>query len=215
VQVTEYPRTPANRPRRLRERVAYDVELVHSILDEALICHVGFDSDGPLTLPMIHARLGDRLYLHASTGSGVALRAGTTPVCVTATLVDGLVLAKSQFHHSMNYRSVVVRGVARTVTESPEKQRALAAIVEHVSPGRAVASRPANAKELAATAVLCVPLESVSAKVRTGGPHDDEEDADLDHWCGVIPLHLAAGEPQSAGYSGPAQPPQPDPRFDG
>jgi nitroimidazol reductase NimA-like FMN-containing flavoprotein (pyridoxamine 5'-phosphate oxidase superfamily) len=213
--VTQYPRTATNTAKRLRERISYDADLVHAILDEALICHVGFDADGPLVLPMVHARVGDNLYLHASTGSGVNLRAEGTAVCLTATIVDGLVLAKTQFNHSMNYRSVVVRGTAHAVTDPQERGEALWAIVEHVSPGRAAASRPANAKELAATAVLRVALESVSAKVRAGGPHDDGDDADLDHWCGVIPLRLTAGAPRPADYTGSEHAPAPDPRLRG
>lgn len=211
--MTEYPRGGANSPRRLRERVGYDADLVHSILDAAPICHVGFEADGPLVLPMIHTRVGDRLYLHASTGSGLALTAAGRRVCVTATILDGLVLAKSQFNHSMNYRSVVVRGPAVTVTDPQEKSEALRAIVEHVSPGRYAVSRPGNARELAATAVLRVALEQVSAKVRAGGPGDDADDEGLAYWAGVIPVRTVHGDPQPADYTGTEPAPGPDPRF--
>lgn len=196
------PRTTGSR---LTERISYDIDVVHAILDEALICHVGFDADGPLVLPMIHARVGDRLYLHTSSGAGLALHA-PAEVCVTVSIVDGLVLAKSQFHHSLNSRSVVVRGSAVAVTDPGERAAALAAIVDHVSPGRSGASRPGNAKELAATAVLRVALREVSAKVRSGPPKDEADDLGLPYWSGVVPLRLVAGEPL-ADEHGAAWPP--------
>jgi hypothetical protein len=213
--VSDFPRTPTNRPHRLPERVGYDRGLAHSILDETLICHVGYDAGGPVVLPMIHARMGDSLYLHASTGSGLSLSGLPAPVCVTATVIDALVLAKSQFHHSMNYRSVVVRGTAAVVTDPDERDRALAAIVDHVSPGRTLGSRAPNRRELAATAVLRVPMESVATKQRTGGPHDDAEDEPLPFWSGVIPMRLVAGEPEPMSDPATAAPPAVDPRFGG
>src|ERR1700761_1749411 len=187
-----YPPTPRTVPTRYRERVRYDRETVHGILDEGLICHVGYLNAGrPLVLPTTHARLGEILYLHGSTGSGPMLAAAGSaeglPVCVTVTLVDGLVLARAALHHSLEYRSVVVVGNARLVQDRGEKLGALAALLDHVVPGRSVDSRPPNERDLAATAVLALDLVEVSAKVRAGGPIDDEEDVALPHWAGVVP----------------------------
>jgi nitroimidazol reductase NimA-like FMN-containing flavoprotein (pyridoxamine 5'-phosphate oxidase superfamily) len=190
---TAYAPTERTLPTRGRKRASYDRALVHSILDEAYVCHLGFVRDGaPVVLPTLYGRVGERLYVHGSTGSRPLRMAGQTdpglPVCLTVTHVDGLVLARSAFHHSINYRSVVVHGVAHQVTDPEELRTALDALVDHVVPGRAADSRPANAKELAATAVLRLDLEEVSAKVRTGGPNDEPEDMDLPHWAGVVPL---------------------------
>lgn len=207
----EYAATPRTRGNRLRERLDYDAATVHAILDEALICHVGFDSSGPLVLPLLHARVGENLYLHLSTGSGLGLSSRPIPVCVTATVVDGLVFAKSQFHHSMNYRSVVVRGDAVEVREPSERQVALRALVEHVAPGRSEASRAADSREDAATLVLRVPLVAASAKLRLGPPIDDAEDQELPYWSGVVPVGLVAGEPQPTDAAGAV--PQTHPRF--
>ncbi|MER7990793.1 pyridoxamine 5'-phosphate oxidase family protein [Streptomyces noursei] len=189
-------------PTRARERASYDEATVHAILDEGYVCHLGFVRDGaPVVLPTLYGRVGDRLYVHGSTGSRPLRMAGgrsTDPglaVCVTVTHVDGLVLAKSAFHHSINYRSVVVHGTAHQVTDEEEKKSALDALVDHVLPGRAADSRPANAKELAATAVLRLDLREVSAKVRTGGPSDEPEDLALPHWSGVLPVAAAYGAP--------------------
>jgi nitroimidazol reductase NimA-like FMN-containing flavoprotein (pyridoxamine 5'-phosphate oxidase superfamily) len=181
--------------RRLPERAQYDSETVHSILDEAFICHVGFVVDGqPYALPTGYARVGDTLYLHGSTGSRLGLRPGMD-VCVTVTLLDGIVLARSVFHHSFQYRSVMVLGRTRLVTDSAEKEAALTALVEHFVPGRSAEARPGNHRERAATAVLAVPLEEVSAKVRTGDPKDEEEDYALPVWAGILPLALTPGKP--------------------
>ena len=148
-------------------------------------------------LPTTHVRLGETLYLHGSTGSGPMLAAAGAPdglpVCVTATLVDGLVLARSAMHHSLEFRSVVAVGNARLVRDDDEKRRALAALLDHVAPGRSTDSRPPSARELAATAVIALDLVEVSAKVRTGGPVDDPEDLTLPHWAGILPLDPAAG----------------------
>ncbi|MEU1018474.1 pyridoxamine 5'-phosphate oxidase family protein [Streptomyces sp. NPDC005898] len=199
--------TPTDRtvPTRSRERASYDRETVHAILDEAYVCHLGFVREGsPVVLPTLYGRVGERLYVHGSTGSRPLRMAGETqegqedpglPVCLTVTHVDGLVLARSAFHHSINYRSVVVHGIAHQVTDPEEKRTALDALVNHVVPGRAADSRPANAKELAATAVLRLDLDAVSAKARTGGPHDEPEDLDLPHWAGVLPLQRGHGGP--------------------
>ena len=178
--------------RRLPERARYDRETVESILDEGLVCHVGFvDGGQPFVVPSAYARWGDRLVIHGSAASRMvkALAAGA-PACVTVTLLDGLVLARSAFHHSMNYRSVVVLGTAAEVTEAEEKRRALDAIVEHVVPGRVAAVRPPSEKELRATRVVALPLDEASAKVRTGPPKDDEADYALGVWAGELPLRL-------------------------
>lgn len=198
-----YAATPRTVPTRAKERASYDRELVHSILDEGSVCHLGFVRDGaPVVLPTLYARVGEYVYVHGSTGSRPLRAAGQEdpglPVCLTVTHVDALVLARSAFHHSLNYRSVVVHGTARTVTDPAEKSAALDGIVEQVVPGRAADSRPANAKELAATAVLRLELDEVSAKVRTGGPNDDEEDQGLPHWTGLVPLSTHRGTPVPA-----------------
>lgn len=190
------PVTDRTKVRRLAKRGSYDRETIHAILDEALVCHVGFVVDGaPVVIPTIHWREGDRLYLHGSAASRMlrSLKDGVD-ACVTVTLVDGLVLARSAFHHSMNYRSVVVFGKAEVV-EGEEKLRALDALVEHVVRGRSRELRPHKEIELKQTLVLALPLDEASAKIRTGGPVDDEEDYALPIWAGVVPLKLTAGEP--------------------
>jgi hypothetical protein len=203
-----YAPTSRTTPTRYRERARYDRATVHGILDEALICHVGFvGADGPVVLPTTHARLGETLYLHGSTGSGPMLAAGPSdglPVCVTATLIDGVVFARSAMHHSMEFRSVVALGTARLVQDREEKLRAFTALLDHVAPGRSVDTRSPSARELAATAVLALDLLEVSAKVRTGGPIDDPEDTELPHWAGVLPLTLQAGTPIPADDLDPA-----------
>lgn len=204
----DYRPTSRTTPTRYRERARYDRDTVHRILDEALICHLGYLGAGrPVVLPTTHARLGETLYLHGSTGSRPMRGAGAgLPVCVTATLVDGLVLARSALHHSLVYRSVVVVGDARLVDDPAEKLRALAGLLDHIAPGRAADCRAPNAKELAATAVLAVDLLEVSAKVRDGGPVDEPEDYALPHWAGVVPLTLTAGVPIPADDLDPAIP---------
>ena len=195
--MTAIPVTDRTRVRRLPKRGHYETETIHAILDEALICHVGFVVEGsPVVIPTIHWRDGDTLYLHGSAASRMlrSLRDGID-ACVTVTLLDGLVLARSAFHHSMNYRSVIVFGKAREVTDAGEKLRALDALVEHVVRGPSKEARPANEKELRQTLVLAIPLSEASAKIRTGGPVDDEEDYALPVWAGVLPLTLTPGEP--------------------
>jgi len=175
---------------RLPRRGSHERQTIHRILDEALVCHVGFVFEGqPFVIPTTYGRVGDRLYVHGAVASRMlkALASGA-PICVTVTLLDGLVLARSAFHHSMNYRSVVLLGRARLVDDPAERNEALHAIVEHVCPGRWQGSRPPNDKELAATSVLCLPIEEASAKVRTGPPIDDDEDYALPHWAGEVPL---------------------------
>lgn len=192
-----YQATERTVPTRSAERASYDHDLVHSILDESYICHLGFVRDGaPVVLPTLYARVGQRLYVHGSTGSRPlrgAKQDDGLAVCLTVTHVDGIVLARSAFHHSINYRSVVVHGTAYQVTDPAERAEALDAIVDHIVPGRAADSRRANAKELAATAVISLDLDELSAKVRTGGPNDDPEDLALPHWAGVLPVSRTYG----------------------
>jgi nitroimidazol reductase NimA-like FMN-containing flavoprotein (pyridoxamine 5'-phosphate oxidase superfamily) len=189
--------TPRTTHHRRPSRGSHDRSVVNAILDEALVCHVGFvDGGQPFVLPTAHARVEDRLYLHGAVASRMlgALAEGA-PVCVTVTLVDGVVLARSAFHHSMNYRSVVVLGTARVVTEPREKRAALDALVDHVAPGRSRQTRPPDESELRATLVLCLPITEASAKIRSGPPIDLEDDHALPGWAGVVPLRLTAGEP--------------------
>jgi nitroimidazol reductase NimA-like FMN-containing flavoprotein (pyridoxamine 5'-phosphate oxidase superfamily) len=183
--------------KRLPKRAEYDRAAVYAILDEGFVCHVGFVVEGqPFVIPTGYARAGDKLYIHGSQASRMlrALRGGVE-VCLTVTLVDGLVLARSAFHHSMNYRSVVVFGRAQIVDELAEKWEALRALTEHIAPGRWEQSRQPNEGEMKATMVLRLPLIEASAKVRTGPPLDDEEDYQLPFWAGVVPLRLKAEAP--------------------
>ncbi len=196
-----YSPVPRTTPTRKPDRVTYDRATAHAVLDEALICHVGFVVDGrPVVLPQLHARVDDVLYLHGSTGArGMRAAAGRgLDVCVTVTLVDGLVLSRSAFNHSVNYRSVVAHGTATVVDDPVEKAAALDALVDAVVAGRSAATRPPTRKELAATTVLRLPLEEVSVKVRSGPPDDDAEDLGLPYWAGVLPLTTVAGKPLSA-----------------
>ncbi|MCV7377245.1 flavin-nucleotide-binding protein [Mycobacterium alsense] len=208
---TAYRPTPRTTPTRYRERATYDRRAVHAILDEALICHLGYlSAGGPVVLPTTHARLDETLYLHGSTGGGPMLAAREAPagleVCVTATLVDALVLARSAMHHSVNFRSVVARGAARVVDDPAEKLRALRSLLDHIRPGRADDCRMPTGRELAATGVLALDLAEVSAKVRTGEPVDDPEDQALQHWAGLVPLRLTPGPPVPAADLDPAVP---------
>jgi len=182
---------------RYRERGRYDRATVNAIIDEALICHVGFDVSGqPYVIPTTHARIDRHLYLHGSVGNRMLRNMkAAIPVCVTMTLLDGLVLARSGMHHSMNYRSAVILGVAREVTEAAEKSAALDALVNHVVRGRTADIRPPHALEIKSTTVLRLPIEEASAKVREGPPIDDEEDYALRCWAGVLPLTLRPGHP--------------------
>ena len=190
--------TPRTRVRRAPGRARYDRATVDAILDEALVCHLGVVDEGqPYVIPTLHARVGDEVYVHGSAASRLvrALAAGA-PACLTVTLLDGLVLARSAFHHSMNYRSAVVVGTLRAVADAGERERALEAFTEQLLPGRWPHVRPPSAKELKATAVLALPLGEASAKVRTGPPVDDDADHALDAWAGVVPLTTTAGAPE-------------------
>lgn len=197
-----YPRTTRTTALRERGRVTYDRTAVHAVLDEAYHCHLAFVLDGEArVLPTLHVRIDETVYVHGSTGSRPMLAAratGALPVCLAVTLLDGLVYARSQFHHSANYRSVVAHGVAHLVTGDAAKRRVLSALMDKVGPGRAGDSRPPNPIELAKTALLALPLSEVSLKARTGGVSEDPEDYPLPHWAGVVPLRLSPGAPQPA-----------------
>ena len=193
--------TPRTTVRRKKDRGLHDRDAVNAILDEGLICHVGFVSDGkPVVIPTAYARAGDHLYLHGAVGNHMLrTMAVGGEVCVTVTLLDGLVLARSAFHHSMNYRSVVLFGTAEPVTDEEEKRAALETIVEHLVPGRTADARGTNDSELRSTLVVRFPIDEGSATVRTGPPIDDEDDLGLPVWAGVIPLELVPGEPVGDG----------------
>ncbi|MFO0574132.1 MAG: GNAT family N-acetyltransferase [Polyangia bacterium] len=205
------PKTPRTTLRRHPERGSHERAAIHAILDEALLCHVGIAVDGqPYVIPMLHARIDDALYLHGAVASRLlrALAAGS-PIAVTVTLLDGLVLARSAFHHSMNYRSVVALGVAVEVTDDDEKRRALDALVDRVGPGRHAEVRPPTASELQATRVLRLRLDEASAKVRSGPPVDLTADLGRPVWAGELPLRTVAGPPRRAPGLGPEITPSP------
>lgn len=185
------------RVRRHPERARYDRQVVNAILDEALICHLGFVDDGaPFVIPTMYARAGESLYVHGSPASRMLKTAAAgVDLCVTVTLLDGLVLARSVFNHSLNYRSAVILGRATEVTGPAEKMAASRALVEHVCPGRWAEARPPSAKELAATLIVKIDLGEASAKIRTGGPKDKEEDLDLPIWAGEVPFAMRALRP--------------------
>jgi nitroimidazol reductase NimA-like FMN-containing flavoprotein (pyridoxamine 5'-phosphate oxidase superfamily) len=195
--MSQFTPTERTRVKRLPDRGKYDAETVHKILDEGFVCHVGFVVDGqPFVIPTNYARVGDTVYLHGSSASRMLKTlAGGVQLCVTVTLVDGLVLARSAFHHSVNYRSVVMLGKATLVEDPDEKMRALEAFTEHIVRGRWKDIRPPTELELKATTVLVMPLEEVSAKVRVGPPKDDAEDYSLPIWAGVLPLHTTPSAP--------------------
>ena len=202
--------TPHTTFNRRPDRGTYERAAAERILDEAFVAHVGFVDDGqPIVIPMVFGRDGDRLVLHGSVTSRL-LRALDTgvPVCVTVTLVDGIVLAHSQFHHSVNYRSVVIVGTARRVRDADEHRRALSCVVDHVTPGRAGEARPPNDAELRQTMVLQVAIETASVKTRLGGSiAPDEEDRDLPVWSGVVPLTVRPGTPVADRHSSPSADP--------
>jgi uncharacterized protein len=191
------PVTPRTRLRRLPERGLFEREPIYRILDEAFVCHLAFAVDGqPYAMPTGYARVGESLYFHGSAASRMVrqLSAGVQ-VCCTVTILDGLVLARSAFHHSVNYRSVVVLGTARLVESREEKLAALRAFTDHVVPGRWTELRPITDQELKGTSVLALPIEEASAKVRTGPPRDDDDDLAWPVWAGVVPLATIHGEP--------------------
>ena len=194
-----YAPTPRTTPLRLRERVGYDRAAVHAVLDEAYHCHLAFVVDGePRVLPTLHVRIDETVYVHGSTGSRpmLAARTGGLPVCLAVTLLDGLVFARSQFHHSANYRSVVVHGTATLVRDDADKRRVLAALLDKLAPGRSADTRPPTRRELAETAVLALPLREASIKQRRGPVADEPADLALPYWAGVVPLRLVQGTPE-------------------
>jgi uncharacterized protein len=197
--MSEFTPTKRTKVQRLPDRGKYDRETVFAILDEGFVCHVGFVVDGqPFVIPTNYGRVDETLYLHGSSASRMLRTiADGVQVCVTVTLVDGLVLARSAFHHSVNYRSLVMLGRAMPVASADEKMRALAAFTDHVVPGRWDDVRQPTESELKATSVLAMPLEEVSAKVRVGPPKDDDADYTLPIWAGVLPLLVVAGAPIS------------------
>ncbi|MFQ5407579.1 MAG: pyridoxamine 5'-phosphate oxidase family protein [Anaerolineales bacterium] len=202
--MTHFKRTDLNRIRRVPDRGAYDRETVYRILDDALICHVGIVQDGrPVVIPMIHARAGDTLLLHGATSSRLQriLQSGA-PVCVTVAHLDGIVLARSIYHHSLNYRSAVIFGTGTLVAEEREKWAAMERFAEKLAPGRWNDARQPSSAEYKATAIVSVAIESASAKIRTGPPGDEEDDYALPVWAGVLPIAQQLG------------PLQPDPRLD-
>jgi uncharacterized protein len=188
--------TSRTKLRRRADRGSFDRARAHAILDEALVAHVGFVVDGrPAVLPMTYGRVDDTLYLHGAVGNGMLRATNGADVCVTVTLLDGLVLARAAMHHSMNYRCVVLYGRAERVDGEAEKRRAFDAVVEHSVAGRSAVARPANDLELRKTVVLRLPIDEASVKVRAGGPVDDPEDLALPVWAGVVPVRLERGEP--------------------
>ena len=202
--------TPTERTRVIREphRGIYEREAIYKILDEGMVCHVGFSPEGqPFVIPTLYTRVGDAIYFHGSAASRMLRGAASgVAVCITVTLTDGLVLARSVFNHSMNYRSVVALGKATLVDAPAEKLEALRAFTEKILPGRWEEARQPNEKELKATSILKLPLNEVSAKVRSGPVQDDEEDYALKVWAGIVPLHMQAGAPVRDGRCDPAIP---------
>jgi len=193
----ELKQTEKSKLKRVPNRGNFDLETIYSILDEGFICHVGFTANGQtFVIPTSYGRIGDKLFLHGASVSRMMKNlAEGIDICVTVTLVDGLVLARSVFHHSMNYRSVVVFGRAKLIESADEKMKALEAFTEHIVKGRWDDARIPNEKELNVTTVLSLKIDEASAKIRTGDPIDDDKDYALDFWAGVIPLKLEAGEP--------------------
>ena len=195
--MNKFPKTARTTLKRLPYRGSYDRDLINQILDEGFVCHVGFAVDGqPFVIPTGYARLGDKVFIHGSQASRMLRTLGKgIEVCLTVTLIDGLVLARSAFHHSMNYRSVVIFGRAALVEDREEKLAALYTLSEHMIPGRWANVRGPNESELQQTTVLSLPIEEASAKIRTGPPLDDEEDYAMNVWAGVLPLSLIAKDP--------------------
>jgi hypothetical protein len=195
--MNDYKPTPRTKVRRKSERGRYDRATVHAILDAGLVCHVGYVLDGrPFVTPTAYWREGEHVYWHGSSASRMLRNLKTgMPACLTVSHLDGLVLARSGFHHSLNYRSVMILGTARTVEDDEAKTKALHEFMERIAPGRWDEVRPPTRQELKATTVLHMPIEEVSAKVRPGGPIDDEEDYALDCWAGVLPIRTVIGKP--------------------
>jgi uncharacterized protein len=193
----ELSSTPRTTLRRLRERGRSDRADLYAVLDAGLVCHLGVVSDGaPVVLPTAYGRDGDTLYLHGSSANGAFAAGIGQRVCVTVTHMDGLVCARSVFHHSVNYRSAVIFGTPELLTDEEERIRGLQVVTDHLIPGRWAAARKPTKKEMAGTSVLSLPLDEASVKIRTGGPSDDDEDYYLDVWAGVLPMAMTFGEPE-------------------
>ena len=202
--MTVYERGTLNRVR-VGTRAAYDQDAIFKILDAGLVAHVGFsDHDRPVVIPMIYGRIGERLYLHGAKAARFAKVLGPgVPICMTVTLVDGIVAGRSAFHSSMNYRSAVLHGHAALVTDRSEREAALEAVTNHLMPGRWAEARPMTEKELNATAVLAFTIDEASAKARSGPPNDDAEDYQLPIWGGVVPIETVFGVPEDDGVLAP------------
>ena len=200
--------TARTRVKRLPKRASYDRDVINALLDSALVCHVGFAIDGqPYVIPTLQVRIGDRLYIHGSAASRMlGTAANGTPLAVTVTHIDGVVMARSAFHHSVNYRSVTILGVATLVTGHVEKLAVMKGLIDHVAPGRWDHIRQPNEKELDATSVLSIPIDEASAKLRSGGPIDDEADYALPIWAGEIPITMTALAPIADSRLVPATP---------
>ncbi len=194
----QFEKTPLNQVKRVPTRGIYDKESVYQVFDQAWICHVGFvgqQSQSPTVIPMFHVRVGDEIVFHGATTSRLMVHLSSgAPICVSAAMMDGLVLARSLFHHSMNYRSAVAFGTGRLIEDLDEKMTALKALSDKVMVGRWDDARQPSAKELKATALVAVKMESASAKIRVGDPSDDEDDMDLDVWAGVVPMPQVVNE---------------------
>jgi len=206
--MAKFPITKRNEIKRLPKRAKYEKSTIYAIIDEALYCHVGFvEGDQPYVIPTMHARMGDNIILHGSKASRLIrhVQAGNE-ICIAITLLDGLVLARSAFHHSMNYRSVVIFGRGHAVEKDEEKRAALEALMEHMMPGRWQDIRKPNPMELNATGVVSIPIENASAKIRTGPPIDDEQDEALPIWAGVLPMYHVTSSPQPDPKLGSAVP---------
>ncbi|WP_319532225.1 pyridoxamine 5'-phosphate oxidase family protein [uncultured Cohaesibacter sp.] len=192
----DFPVSSLNKVR-VTKRATYDVDTVHAILDEGILAHVAFADEGnPIVLPMVYGRIGDQLYIHGAKATRMfkKLKVGI-PACVNVTIVDGLVVGRAAFHHSMNFRSVNIHGTARLVEDEQEKYDALVAITDHLAPGRWDETREMTKKEANATSVIALTIETAAAKCRAGMPIDDEEDYGLDHWAGIVPITTAYGQP--------------------
>mgnify|MGYP000374312411 CR=1 FL=1 len=195
--MNSYPIAQENKVKRIAEKAAYDKETIHQIIDEALFCHIGIIHDGkPVVIPTIHARTGDHLIFHGSKASRLIKSSDQNDICITITLLDGLVIGRSHFHHSMNYRSVVLFGKADIISDEQERIAAFHALSNHIAPGRWNDARKPNESELKQTAVLKMKIDSASAKISNKFPTDEEEDYELSYWAGIIPINQSFGEPK-------------------
>ncbi len=196
--MNQYSINSINKVKRISEKADYSKKTIHAIIDEALFCHIGIiHNDKPIVIPTIHARMDDQLIFHGANASRLIRTSDQCNICVTITLLDGLVIARSHFHHSMNYRSVVLFGKAEIISDDLERMDAFKAITEHVSPGRWNDARKPNEIELKQTAVLKMPIDNASAKISEKFPSDEDDDYALDYWAGIIPVNQSYGEPEN------------------